>query len=118
MNYFKKIFKSVGNALRGLKYAYRHDQSFRMECWGVLGYLAVVAFAWPLSELEWLFLVLSYVLILISELINTSVEQMLGKLHPEIHEVIGRVKDIASASVLVSFFFAVVVVFLILGARF
>lgn len=104
--------------LRGLKHAYKQDLSFRMETWGILGYGLVVFLAWPLSKSEWLFLILSYFIILIAELINTSVEQMLGRLHPEEHEAIGRSKDIASAAVLLAFLFAMVVVFSIFQTRF
>lgn len=116
-NYFSKIFKSTKFALKGLGHAYRHDQSFKMETWGIFGYLVVVLLAWPLEKNEWLFLILSYLLILISELINTSVEHMLLRLHPEEHEIIGRSKDIASAAVLLSFLFAFFVVVSIIFAR-
>lgn len=108
--YLSKIFKSTRFATKGLGHAYRHDQSFKMEVGGVVGYLAVVLLVWPLNQTEWLFLLLSYFLILITELVNTSVEHMLSKIHPEEHEIIGRSKDIASAAVLLAFLFALCVV--------
>lgn len=116
-NYFLKIFRSTNFALKGLGHAYKHDQSFRMETWGVFGYAIIVALAWPLIQTEWLFLILSYSLILITELVNTSVEHMLSRLHPEDHEIIGRSKDIASASVFIAFVFAFFVVATILASR-
>jgi diacylglycerol kinase len=108
--YLSKIFKSTRFATKGLGHAYRNDQSFRMEVAGVVGYLAVILLVWPLNQTEWLFLILSYFLILITELINTSVEHMLSRIHPEEHEAIGRSKDIASAAVLMAFLFAFCVV--------
>lgn len=117
MNPAKKIFRSTKFALKGLGHAYRHDQSFRMETWGFFGYLIVVILAWPLSQTEWLFLILSYALILITELINTSVEHMLSRLHPEDHEIIGRSKDIASAAVFMAFVFAFFVVVSVIFTR-
>lgn len=116
--YLSKIFKSTRFATKGLGHAYRHDQSFKMEVAGVLGYLGIVLVAWPLNQTEWLFLILSYLLILITELVNTSVEHMLSKIHPEEHEIIGRSKDIASAAVLLAFFFAFCVVMSLISSRY
>ena len=117
MSPFLKIYHSVRNALRGLTHAYRVDKSFHMEAWGGFAFLFIGWFAWPLSAFEFLAIVFSYGLILITELINTSVEQLLERLHPEHHETIGRSKDIASASVLVAFVLALFTVCVLLYAR-
>ncbi len=114
----KKIIISVKNALNGLKYAYQWDKSFRMEVWGSMGFVVVAGLLLPLSGIEFLFLILSYFLILITELINTSIEQLLERLHPEKHSLIGRGKDIASASVLMAFIFAIIVIVVIIQSRF
>jgi len=45
-------------------------------------------------------IVMAYGLVLISELINTSIERMLEKLHPEAHDLIGQSKDVAAAAVM------------------
>lgn len=108
-----KLIRSFHYAFRGLKFAYLHDQSFKMEVWAtplvvVFGY----AF-WPLTQTEILFLILSVTLIYIAELINTSFERALERLHPEHHELIGKSKDIASAAVLVAVMFAGVVMLVI-----
>jgi diacylglycerol kinase len=116
--YLLKILKSTRFGLRGLRHAYRYDQSFRMETAGALGYFAVILLVWPLNQIEWLFLILSYCLILITELINTSVEHMLSKIHPEEHETIGRSKDITSSAVLLAFVFAFCVVVSLIWNRY
>ncbi|MBI2023452.1 diacylglycerol kinase family protein [Candidatus Giovannonibacteria bacterium] len=113
----KKIIKSFKHALHGVKNAYRHDQSFRWEIWGGLVYIAFGLFFWPLEKMEISFLVLSYALILIAELINTAFERALDKLHPERHELIGISKDIASGAVLVAFIFAIFVALGVVLAR-
>lgn len=109
-----KIYKSTINAARGLKHAYRVDKSFRMEVWGSIAYIAVAGALWPLSSFELIVLLFSYGLILITELVNTSVEQLLERLHPERHETIGRSKDIASSAVLIAFVIAIVAVSVLL----
>jgi len=113
----KKIYKSVRNALFGLSYAYSSDKSFRMEAGGSLVYIILGYILWPLSGVELALFIGSYLLILITELINTSIEQMLERLHPERHHLIGASKDIASAAVLMAFVFAIMVVSLLILDR-
>ena len=113
-----KILRSTLNGLRGLAGAYQFDQSFRMEIWGSLIFVFVGWLIWPLEPLELILLVLSYGLILITELINTSVERMLERLHPEIHDLVGQSKDIASAAVLVAFVVAGIIVLALLANNF
>ena len=84
-----------------------------MEVWGGVFFLLVGFVLWPLRAYEFLFLLLSFCLILIAELINTAFEHILDRLHPERHELIGKGKDIASAAVLVAFIFATAVVIVI-----
>ncbi|MCK5027345.1 MAG: diacylglycerol kinase, partial [Candidatus Pacebacteria bacterium] len=59
------------------------------------------------------FIVGSYMLILIVELVNTSMERMLDRLHPQSDELIGLSKDIASAAVFLSIVFSFIVVLII-----
>lgn len=114
----KKIVDSVQNAVNGLYHAYKCDKSFRMEVWGFTGFVLVAILLWPMSGVEFILLTLAYLLILITELINTAVEKMLERLHPERHELIGKSKDIASAAVLMAFVFAIIVVVIIAQSHF
>ena len=75
-------------------------------------------FAWPLRTYEFFFLVLSYILILAFELMNTAFERAFERLHPERHELIGRSKDLASAAVLLAILFAAIVALAILSSRY
>ena len=110
----RKIFKSVSYAMKGFRHAFRDDTSFRFEILiGLPIYVVVGYLLSPLSSLEWGLFVLSYNLILMIELINTSIEKLLERLHPEKHELIGHSKDIASAAVLLSFVFAGITVLLL-----
>ncbi len=114
----KKIIRSIGYSLDGLRYAYRHDLSFRMETWGSIAFFLFGYLLWPLTSIEFLFLTLSLLLIFITELINTAFERSLERLHPQRHELIGMSKDIASSAVLLAFIFAIIVALTILFRRF
>jgi diacylglycerol kinase (ATP) len=111
MKALRKIIASVGYSLKGLRHAYRDDQSFRMEVqWGLPIYLVLAYFLFPFQAWEIIVFAFSYLLILTVELINTAFETMLDKLHPEQHEEIGKSKDIASAAVFLALIFAAIVV--------
>lgn len=103
--------------MRGIRFAYQSDKSFHMEVWGCFPFIAIAFLLWPLTETEFLFLILAYALILVTELTNTALETAFKKLHPEHHELIGASKDIASGAVLVSFIFAGIVVAIITFAH-
>ena len=100
-----KVFGSFRNAFRGLKEAYRRDMSFRLELFGGLCVAVFMYLFWPLRLYEFIFMILGYVLILMTELINTAFEQILERLHPDRHELIGIGKDIASAAVFMALVF-------------
>ena len=113
-----KIVRSFRFGMKGLRHAYRSDKSFRMEInYGLPIYLVVGYLLLPLETGELLFFILSYMLILSVELLNTSIEFMLERLHPEQHELIGKCKDVASGAVLISFLFAMIVVAVLVYAR-
>lgn len=113
---FNTLVRRFRDALRGLRYAAAHDNSFQLEL--VLG-VALVLFAYimrPLTALEAIVLALSWLLVLITELQNTSLEVLIDKLHPERDELIGRSKDIAAGAVIVALIFMGVVIAWILSA--
>lgn len=114
-----KIIRSIRYGAKGLRHAYKSDKSFRLEIrWGLLIY---VIFGWlyfPMMPWEFLFFVLSYLLILVVELVNTAFEKMLDRVHPDEHELIGKSKDIAAGAVLLAFVFAVIVNLFLLYSHF
>ncbi len=105
--------RRFGYALKGFCTAFKADRNFRMQVYAAPFYLVFGWFVWPLTQTEILFLALSYSLILVTELQNTSFEKALDRLHPELHDEIGASKDIAAASVLTAGLFALVVVLVI-----
>lgn len=115
MNDIARIPRSFMYAIKGLRHAYKADKSFRLEVrLGIPAYLFVGWLVWPLAPWELLLLVLSYMLILTVELVNTAFEKMLDRVHPEEHELIAKSKDIAAAAVLMVFAFAIFVTLFLL----
>lgn len=114
-----KIYRSVRFALSGITHAYRFEKSFRMEIhYGLPAYILIGYVLSPFSPWEFLFFVFSYVLILIVEMLNTSIELLLARLHPEEHDIIKRSKDVSAGAVLFAFTFAVIVIGILVYIRF
>lgn len=95
------MYTSVHYSLRGFKAAWG-DKSFRMEVWGCVLIMGIIWWLWPLTTLELFILMISYGIVLITELLNTALEEALDHLHPTHHEKVGRSKDIASSAVMIS----------------
>jgi diacylglycerol kinase len=103
----KKIVTKFSHPIRGIVYAIANDRAFQLQFFGGIFVLGIFItgytyFFTPLSQVEILFLGLAYTLILITELQNTSFEEALDRLHPELHDSIKRSKDMAAGSVLIS----------------
>ncbi len=114
MKFITKNINRLKFAFKGISFALLHDFSYRTQMIG--GAVVVTVFGylyWPLTQLEILFLGLAWTLILITELQNTSFEEALDHMHPELHEKIGRSKDMAAGAVLTAGLFLIFVMVMI-----
>jgi diacylglycerol kinase len=106
------LIKSFGFALEGLKAAIVKGRNFRIQI--VAGFLAfVLGIILKLSPEEWLDLVIIITLVLILELVNTSIEAVVDLVSPEIQIKAKLAKDVAAATVLVASIGSVVIAVLI-----
>ena len=96
-----RIVNAFFYSLAGLSAAWRHENAFRQE---VL--LAVVliptACLVPVTTVERVLLVASVMLVLIVELLNSSVEAAIDRISADRHPLSKRAKDIGSAAVFMS----------------
>ncbi|MBX7229369.1 MAG: diacylglycerol kinase [Burkholderiaceae bacterium] len=95
-----RIFRAAKYAMRGLAAAWKYEYAFRQELFLVL-VLLPLAVLLPVSILERLILICLLTLIIIVELINSAIEAIVDKASPEMNELAGRSKDLASAAVFV-----------------
>jgi len=104
----KSVLASIGAALRGLGYVFRHEANFQRHVGAAVGAVAL-SFWLPLRHSEWLIIVLLIFLVLILEIVNTALEKLLDTVHPRLRFAVGLVKDIMAASVLLSALLSLVV---------
>ena len=91
-------FKSVGFAVKGaLKLATTEHSVMVQSSIAVL--LIIAGYYFEISREEWMFQTLAIGLVLAVEGLNTAVEKVADFIHPEFHEKIGFIKDIAAGAV-------------------
>lgn len=88
-------------SLQGLRAAWLHESSFRLEIY-LLAVLAPLALWMGNSGVERALLLGSCLLVLIVELLNSTLEAVLDRFGGGHHELAGRAKDMGSAAVFVS----------------
>jgi len=86
--------------MQGLRAAWLHESSFRLEVY-LFVVLAPVGWWVGQTPVERVLLVGSMLLVLSMELLNSAVEAVIERYGPEYHELAGRAKDMGSAAVFV-----------------
>ena len=96
-----KKYQSFTYALFGLKTFAREEHNFWSYIFGIL-FSIVLGVFFNIDRYEWIvqFLIISF--IFSSELMNTAVENVVDLASPQHHTMAKKVKDLASASVLLS----------------
>jgi diacylglycerol kinase (ATP) len=94
----RRIRDALGYSLRGLAQAVRVESAFRQELIGA-AVLVPLAFVLALPPLETVALVGAVVLVLIVELVNSSIEAAIDRISFDHHRLSGRAKDLGSAAV-------------------
>ena len=96
-----RVFKALRWSLQGLRSAWLHESSFRLEV-----VAAVVALPAAIllghSAVERALLMGSVLAVLALELLNSAIEAVIERYGPEIHELAGRAQDMGSAAVFVA----------------
>lgn len=104
----EKFIHSFGFAFEGLKFAVTLDQNVRLHL--VVGTIVLIAsILLKVPKVELLFVVFAIFFVIISEMINTAIEEMTNLIKKEHSHEARIAKDIAAGSVLLSALFATVV---------
>jgi diacylglycerol kinase (ATP) len=93
--------KAMGYSLDGLGAAFRKEEAIRLECLSLVLLLVIMFFVpWPV----WKKAVLTAVFLLVplTELLNSALEDLCDLISPEYNPVIKNIKDKGSAAVLVA----------------
>ena len=97
----RRLLNAFGYSLQGFRAAWQNEAAFREEAMLTI-VLTPVALLLPVTGVEKLLLILSLLLLVLVELLNSAVEAVVDRIGPEIHPLSGRAKDLGSAAVLIA----------------
>ncbi len=105
----------LGRRIKGFKYAtkgawmlLRYEASIQVQA--VIAILVTIAgFYYDISATEWIFQTLAIGLVMSIEGLNTAAEEIANFIHPDIHDKIGYIKDVAAGAVFFAAVAAIVV---------
>ncbi|SAL48419.1 diacylglycerol kinase [Caballeronia arvi] len=98
---FTRAWHAMKNSLYGFRIAIREESAFRQELTLAAILLPISLFV-PVAPVERAALITSVLLVLIVELLNSSVEAAIDRISLERHELSKRAKDFGSAAVMVA----------------
>lgn len=97
----RRLVNAFFYSLSGLAMAYRHESAFRQEI-ALAAVLVPIACVVPVSAVEHVLLIAALLLVLIVELLNSSVEAAIDRIGFDTHRLSKRAKDLGSAAVLIA----------------
>ena len=97
----RRLVNAFFYSLSGLRAAYRHESAFRQEIL-LAAILVPIAFVVPVAAAERVLLIATVVLVLIVELLNSSVEAAIDRISFDTHRLSKRAQDLGSAAVLLA----------------
>ncbi len=112
----KKFIQSFRYARLGASHALRHERNLWVH--SLVAVLVLAAAVWlKLSLLELAVIVLTIALVIVTEMVNTALEEAVDLAKPENHPLAALAKNIAAGATLTAAAFAVVIGLLIFGPR-
>ena len=109
--------KSVGFAVKGAFKLITTEHSVMVQ-FSLAIIMIIAGFYFDIDRYEWMMQILAFGLVLGIESMNTGIEKIADFVHPEFHNRIGFIKDIAAGGVLFAAIAAIVIGLLIYVPKF
>jgi diacylglycerol kinase (ATP) len=109
----RRLINAFGYSIAGTLAAFKHEDAFRQEVI-LTAILTPVAIYYGETAIDQALMIGSLLLIIIVELLNSSIEAAVDRISVKHHKLAKRAKDIGSAAVFFSLINAAVIWFLIL----
>ena len=110
----KRLVNAFGYSIAGTLAAFKHEDAFRQEVI-LTAILTPIAIYYGETAIDQALMISSLLLIIIVELLNSSIEATVDRISIKHHKLAKRAKDIGSAAVFFSLINAAVIWFLILA---
>jgi len=114
-----KFSKFVIGRLKGCKYAFKGavlllktEPSIQVQT-GIAIIMTGLGFYFNISATEWILQIFAIGLVMSIEGVNTTIEAIADFVHPDFHDKIGFIKDVAAGAVFIAAVTAVIIGFII-----
>ena len=97
----KRVYLAFLNSTRGFYFVFREESAFRQELFLVI-LSGIILFFVSFTLMEKLLIIISSILILICEIINSAIEAAIDRISFSNHDLSMKAKDYGSAAVLLS----------------
>jgi diacylglycerol kinase (ATP) len=112
-----KRLKGCFYAIKGALLLIKNEASIQVQF--VIAILITIAgFYFEISKTEWMFQIFAIAIVMSAEGLNTAVEEIANFVHPNFHNKIGYIKDVAAGAVFFAAIAAVVVACIIYFPKF
>ena len=95
--FVKRRLKGVKYALKGIVILATTEDSIKAQFFIGL-FVIALGFIFNISSTEWMIQLTVTGLVLVAEALNTAVEKVADFIHPEFHDKIGVIKDVAAGA--------------------
>ncbi|ARV14489.1 diacylglycerol kinase family protein [Polaribacter sp. SA4-12] len=96
-SFLRGRLRSLKFALRGMWLLITTEDSIKAQLFVAI-IATILGFYFDISNVEWMIQFLAIGLVLVAEAVNTAVEEVADFIHPDYHEKIGLIKDIAAGA--------------------
>ena len=100
--------KSVGYAFKGMLILIRTEASIKIQL-AIAIIVTITGFYFEISKTEWIAQFIMIGLVMSIEGINTAIEYIADFVHPEHHQKIGLIKDVAAGAVFIASIVSVII---------
>ena len=102
----RKHTVSFKHALDGIWYTLRTQPNFRFHLIAMIS-IVLLGIYFTISTVEWLVILFTFNIVIVAEMVNTSIESMVDLITMERREDAKIAKDVAAGMVLISALFAI-----------
>ena len=112
----QNFFKALKNAINGMIYTWKTQKNIKFQlCFAVIA--IALGFLFQISNMEWIVLISTIFLVLVTELFNTSIETVVDLYTEEYNEKAKIAKDVSAGAVLLMAICSVFVGILLFGTK-
>lgn len=110
--FIKGRLRSIKFALKGMWLLLTTEDSIKVQFSSAI-LVTLLGFYCEISSVEWMIQCLAIGLVLVAEALNTAVEKVADFVHPDYHEKIGFIKDIAAGAPAFAALFSLIIFLII-----